>query len=1100
MHLKREFKREAFASRIFKTLRNYTLPVIFGFFLLALTANTASAEPTTTQQQTVRISGKIVDSSGEPLIGASVVEKGTTNGTATDTNGAYTLSVNPNATIEVKYIGFLSQSFKAVSGRNVYDIAMKEDSKSLDEVVVIGYGVQKKKLVTGATISVSGEDIEKLSTTNPFAALQSKTPGVSIYQGSGQPGEDYIINIRGIGTNGNSKPLYVVDGVASGDNALNSMSPADIESIDILKDAASAAIYGSRAANGVVLITTKQGKVGKPHITYTGSYGQQYMAKKPDMLDAKQYILVQDEISFNEGTPPYEWANLLPAGKYDDIMSGKWKGTDWVDAFYNKGAQVQNHSLNLTGGNEYSKFSIGYSYMKKDGIFGEAVQPHWNRSTFRINSEHVILKVKDFNAITIGENLNYNYRTKQGISIGGMYWNAFHNILTANPLMPVYNDDGTYYDYDSKVRDGWNFDGNFGNPIASVAHNSQGLNLSKNHNLNASVNIQIQPIKGLIFKSQYAYQMSASSYRSDDQKIHLSNITNTTTETVNQDQSVGYYWKLDNTLTYNFSVNAHHVEAQIGQSAEKGAYGEAVRAMGKNNIFDLGWDYAWVSNTRPTQLNEVSAGGYPIGQNPSDDNPWGPTALASFWGRAHYNYNETYLATLILRADGSSNFARGHRWGYFPSVSAGWVLTNEPFLETAKGTLDFLKLRASWGQNGNSNITPFQYLNQYKLSATALYYFGTDKITQSSGAKPGVLRNPDVTWETSEQTDLGFDSRFLSNRLGVIFDYYVKTTKNWLLITPISAAYGFDPPYGNGGDMRNSGVELALSWDDHIGDFRYGINLNGRYNQGKVTKINNSEKIIHGDGDVLSQGTSEFYRLQVGLPYGFFYGYKADGIFQNWDEVNAYTYTYVDEDTGKTVTKPIIPGTKPGDVRFRDVNGDGKIDEKDKMPIGNCQPKVIAGFGLNLAYKGFDFIASAHGEFGMQIAKSYRSVADSRLQNFTTDIFGRWTGEGTSNKIPRLTSGNSINYQNVSDIYIENADYVKIQNLTLGYDFKRLMPKLPLGQARLYVTAENAFTITGYSGQDPEVGFGNGKNYMRGIDLGFYPSAKTYLVGVNLTF
>jgi len=1078
MHLKRELTRKASSFQILKSLRNCALLLILSLLPIVLSA----------QQQTVKISGNVTDPSGETLVGASVVEKGTSNGTATDVNGAFTLNVNPNATIEVKYIGFLPSTMKVASGKNVYDVQLKEDRQSLDEVVVVGYGVQKKKLVTGATLNISGDAIEKQSTENPFTALQSLTPGVNIMQSNGQPGEGYIINIRGIGTNGDSRPLYVVDGVASGNDALNNMSPADIESIDILKDAASAAIYGARAANGVVLVTTKQGKSGKTHITYSGYFGQQYMAKKPDMLNAKQYIQIQNENSFNEGTAPYDWANLLPQGMYDDIMSGKWNGSDWVDAFYNKGAQTQQHSLNLTGGNELSKFSLGYSFTKRDGIFGGPVQSHFDRHTFRINSDHVLFKAKDFDIIKIGETLNYNYRSKQGISTGNIYWNAFHNVLVANPLMPIYNNDGGYYTYDDKVANGWNFDGNFANPIAAVANSAQGLNLSKNYGLNASAYLQIQPIKNLIFKSLYGYQMSAWSYRTQDPIIHLSNNMNITTETDNQSGGSGYGWKLENTLSYAWNMGDHHADVLVGQSVEKSGYGENLASMGVNNNFNMGWDYAWVSNTKPTQLSEALVTGNPDPRGA----PWGFSSLASFYGRINYNYKEKYLLTGILRHDGSSNFAPGRRWGTFPSISAGWVVTNESFLESAKGTLDFLKLRASWGQNGNQNIDGFQYLTQYSYSATAMYYFGDTKKTVFPGVVAGVLQNPNITWETSEQTDLGLDARFLNNRLGMVFDYYVKNTKNWLLQAPISATWGFSAPYVNGGAVKNTGYELALTWNDHIGDFRYGINLNGSYDKNVVTQIDNTEKIIHGDSNVLSQGTDEFYRLQVGYPMGFFYGYKANGIFQNWDEVNAYK-----NKDGNL----ILPGAQPGDIRFVDVNGDGKIDQNDKTMIGCGWPKYKLGFALNLAYKGFDFSVNAAGAFGFQIAKSYRSFADSRLQNFTTDIFQRWTGAGTSDKWPRLTTGTNINYQNVSDIFLENGNYVKIQNITLGYDFKRLLPHFSaVSQVRLYVTAENWFTLTGYSGMDPEIGFGNSKSWVSGIDLGYYPSPKTLLVGVNLSF
>ena len=1081
MHSKNEVKWEAFVSRIFKLLRNYALLSFSSFILLALTANPVFAETTSTQQQTVRISGKVSDSSGEELIGVSVVERGTANGSVTGIDGSYTLTVNPGATIDLKYLGYTSQSFNVVSGRNQYDIVLELDSKSLDEVVVIGYGVQKKKLVTGSTLNVTGDNIKLQSTTNVFTALQSQTPGVNIIQNNGQPGAGYIINIRGLGTNGESRPLYVIDGVPAGTDALNHMSPADIESIDILKDAASSAIYGSRAANGVILVTTKQGKAGKPRIFYDGFVGQQYLTKKPDLLDAKEYIMIMNERQFNENLPFYNWEGTLPTGVYDKVMNGEWKGTDWVDAFYKKGAITQQHAFNLTGGGDYSKFSLGYTFNQHDGIFGEAVQSKYNRHTFRINSDHVIYKVKDFDAITVGQTLNYNYRTNSGISTGNVYWNALHSVIVANPLMPVYNEDGTYYDYYSKVRDQWTFDGGAGNPIGSTATNSQGLNLNKNHALRASAYLQIQPIKGLIFKSLYGYNMRGNSYRSQSQVARWSNNSQATTERVEQNQSLGYDWSLTNTLTYNVYLDKHNFVALIGQEAGKWGYGEDVSAAANISRFNMGWDYAWVNNMDPETLAQRSAGG----------SPWGQGGRASFFGRLNYNYNETYLATLILRSDGSSNFKRGNRWGYFPSVSLGWIVSNEEFMANISDTMNYLKFMANWGRNGNDAISNYQYLSTYRYNTNAVYFFGNSKQmgSESTGIVAGVLKNPDVTWETQQMTDIGLESRFLRSRLGFSFNYYVRDTKDWLLTAPISATWGYDAPNMNGGAVQNKGTEWQLSWNDRVNSLTYGLNFNAAFNKNKVTEISNPAGKIDGPSNVLSQGTTYIYRLQVGEPMGFFYTYKTDGILQNQTEADAYNLA-----TGSK--------SSPGDVRFVDTNNDGKIDETDRVNIGNSKPTTTLGFAINLGYKGFDLSVNASGAFGNLIAKSYRRFADSHYENYTTDVFQRWTGEGTSNKWPRLTSGNHPNYQLVSDIFFEKGDYVRIQNITLGYDFKKLYPKMPLGQARLYITAQNLFTFTGYSGIDPEIGYSGDDNirWAGSVDLGYYPSPKTFLVGFNLSF
>lgn len=1027
-------------------------------------------------QSNTKVKGVITSGAdGLPLIGVNVVEKGTTNGTVTDFDGNFELTVSSNAVLDISYIGFLSQEVKIVAGKTTYNVVLKEDSQALEEVVVVGYGVQKKKLVTGATVQVSGDNLQKLSTTNALGALQSQSPGVNITQSSGQPGEGFKVVIRGLGTVGSSGPLYVIDGVAGGD--INALNPSDIESIDVLKDAASAAIYGARAANGVVLVTTKQGKAGKLQLSYDGYYGAQYLAKLPPLLNAREYMSMMDETRYNEASPGYDWPNLLPTDLYNSIMDGSWQGTNWIKETYNEAAPTQNHSFNLAGGTEQSKFSMGFSYTSQEGILGKPVQSQFDRYTARINSDHVLLKVKDFDAIKIGETLNFNYNTKSGIAIGNIYGNSIHNMLIGNPLLPAYDAEGNFYDYDDKVNNGWNFDGNTGNPLAGTALSNWGLNLSKNYALQSSAYLEIQPIKNLVFRSQFGYKMTASSYRSYDGIRHLSNNTNVTMDNVYQSASSGHNITLDNTIAYKFNVaDLHQFDVVVGQSVEKWGMGSNINASGNNSIFEGSFDHAWVDNTKPTELSQRGAGG----------SPWGEGALASFFGRANYNYKETYMASLTMRADGSSNFARGNRWGYFPSASAGWVMTNESFMEDAKSWMDFLKLRASWGQNGNASINPFQYQTTFAFDTSNGYYFDSGKKVQTVGGYADILANPDVTWETSEQLNFGLDSRFLNSRLGLTFDWYVKTTKDWLVTAPISGVWGLNPPAVNGGDIENRGFEVALNWNDKAGDFNYGATVNFAHNKNEVTRIANAEGIIHGDANVLSQGTTEMYRAQVGYPIGYFYGYKTAGVFQNLSQVENTAAKYA--------------GAQPGDLIFVDTNNDGKITEDDRTQIGNPHPDFTMGLNLNFSYKGFDLNITGAGAFGQQIAKSYRSFADSPLQNYTTDIFGRWTGEGTSNKLPRLTSGSHTNWQNISDIYIEDGDYLKIQNLTIGYDFKKLFPTMPLGQARLYLTAQNLFTFTGYSGMDPEIGYGYDKSWVSGIDLGYYPSPRTYMVGVNLKF
>ena len=913
-------------------------------------------------QNTVTVKGVVTSGTdGLPLIGVNVLEKGTTNGTVTDIDGNFSLTLPAGSQLQISYIGFLEQTLTVSEGQTELNVVMKEDSQSLDEVVVVGYGVQKKKLVTGATVQVKGDDLQKLSTNSALGALQSQTPGVQIKQASGRPGEGFKVNVRGVGTIGDSAPLYVIDGIAGGD--INNLNPADIESVDVLKDAASAAIYGARAANGVILVTTKQGKAGKMQISYDGYVGWQTVSKWPNSLNARQYMEVQDAMNTNMGKAPYDWQSLLPDYLYQGIMDGTWNGTDWVRELANEGAMTQNHSVNLTGGNETSKFSMGVSYTGQEGIFGNPVDPTYKRITARVNSDHVLLKGSDFDIIKIGENFTYTYTDKSNMpAIGDIYGNDMHNALGANPLLPVYTRSGEWYDQNAKDAEGWTFDGTETNPIAQMALSDRGNNRNKNYGLQGNLYLEVQPIKNLKWRSVFGYKMSSNSYRAYSGAYYLGTTTQSTTDRIDQNMSSVHQYTWENTISYSWKINEDHAfDAVIGQSIEKWGLGEYVGASTRNSIFPGDFDYAYINNGKPNALNEVSLSGYPQTEG----------ALASFFGRVNYNYKEKYMASIVMRGDGSANFARGNRWGFFPSVSAGWVITNEDFMESMRDSwLDFFKLRASWGRNGNSNIDNFQYLATVAMDNGNRYFFGNDKLTPSTGAYADILPNEDVTWETSEQWDFGFDARFFNSRLGLNFDWYKKTTKDWLVQAPVLSSYGTGAPYINGGDVQNKGVEIALTWNDQIGeDFTYGVSFNIGTNKNEVTRIANTEGIIHGPANVLSQGTTEMYRVQVGYPIGYFWGYQTAGIFQDQAQIDNYVAN----------GGAVYDGVQPGDAIFVDTNGDGQLSDADKTMIGDPNPNVTGGLTLTLGYKGFDFAVTAYGAFGQQIAKSYRSFADMPL-------------------------------------------------------------------------------------------------------------------------
>ena len=865
-------------------------------------------------QQTKRITGTVKDATGMEVIGANVIVKGTTNGVITDLDGKFSLEAAPGSIIEISYIGYMTQEIPVTAQTSDLQITLKEDSQSLDEVVVVGYGVQKKKLVTGATLQVKGENIQKLNTTNPLGALQSQSPGVNIVANSGQPGKSFDINIRGAGTNGSTTPLYIIDGV-EGD--INSLSPADIESLDVLKDAASAAIYGSRAANGVVLITTKQGKQGKLQVSYDGYVGFQNVYKMPDLLNAKEYMAVMDQLNFNTGNQPYTWTNYMSQEQYNRYMSGEDEGTNWLDAIRNKNAITTSHSLNLAGGTERSKFSTGVSYTKQEGTLGKPVASDYQRFTVRMNSEHILWKEGDLDIITFGENLYYNHNESSGISEGNQYGNDISWMLRANPLVPIYNENGDYYMYDDLNKAGWfNYNSYTSNPIAAMVNSSRGNNKSKNYGLTMVGYLKVQPIKGLVYKGQVSYKQNSSSYRGYSPAYKLTSTDQKLTNEVTQNMMTGWDWQIENTLSYTFNIEKHNFDVLVGQSFKKSGFGmgEYLEATANDLLFS-DWDRAYISNSMASQ--PTSAKGYPTGDN----------ALASFFGRINYNFNEKYMASVILRTDGSSNFARGKRWGTFPSVSAGWVVSNEDFMENTHDWMDFLKIRASWGQNGNCNIDNFQYFSTVAFDHLGQYSFGNNKGTATQGGYASIMPNEDVTWETSEQLDLGLDARFLSGRLSLNFDWYNKKTKDLLIVAPILDSYGTNAPYINGGTVENKGVEIGLGWNDQKGDWTYGVNLNLAHNKNEVTQINNKDGYILGPDKVLAENTRPVSRMEVGHPIGYFWAYKTEGVMQNADDVQAYLDKNCKGNAANSLQGSSI---QPGDLKFVDVNGDGVINEDDK--------------------------------------------------------------------------------------------------------------------------------------------------------------------------
>jgi TonB-dependent starch-binding outer membrane protein SusC len=1032
------------------SFRQLLLWSIFSMFLLSQQAFAQS-----------KVSGTIINQKNSaPLAGATVSVKNTTRSTSTDDAGRFSIEAAQGDVLVITSVGFVPQEIKVGSG--AIRVQLSEGDNQMENVVVIGYGVQKKKLVTGANLQVKGDDLQKQSTTNALQALQGQASGVQITSSSGQPGDGFNIIIRGKGTIGNFWPLVIVDGVQGVD--LNSINPADIESIDVLKDAASAAIYGSQAANGVILVTTRTGRPNqKAQITLDAYYGLQNVARKAQLLNSKEYAIIMNEQAMNSGKPLY-FTN--------DVINNLPVNTNWMDQMFVKNVPTQNYVFGATGGGGGSTYSTSLGYTNQGGIVGGSNISYYERYTFKMNSEHSLYG----NIVKLGEHLTFNNVNSHGIQTGGQYNNTLRSAFGTTPFLPMYDSAGNFYPADKK---GWypgvpneTWDNTQANPYASMYYNSNGRN--NNQGLFGDAYLQLEPIKGLKFRSSLGLNYYSNQSHGFGAPYHLSIYAMRDTSTVYQSMQSGKTLQFDNTLTYDFKVGSdHNFSVMAGSSALKS---KGTRLSGDNwdlRVVDIEHAYLNVAQDRSAQSDHLTAAGYPY-----------VDALVSYFGRLQYNFKEKYLLNATFRADGSSKFAPNHRWGYFPSVSAGWIASREDFLQNIKA-LDFLKIRASWGQVGNQNVDAYQYLAPISFS-NAGYGFGPTEGVNTPGAYPSRLANPLVKWETSEQTDIGFDATLIK-RLNVSFDYYIKKTKDWLLTVPILATAGADAPLINGGDVKNTGVELSLNYHNSLGRFfNYSVGANGSYNKNTIGNIPTPDHILHGYTNVLFANSPEFYRATNGQPVGYFWGLKTAGVFQTEAEVDSYR-----SKTGKLIQ----PDAKPGDVRYVDLNGDGVIGNEDRTSIGDPNPDFIFGFNISLDYKGFDFGVQASGVAGNQLVQSWKGPGGR--SNYSTEILKRWTGEGTSNRIPRVTE-DGANWAQFSDLYVYDGDYVRISTITLGYDFARIAKKNYLSKVRLYASVLNAFTFTKYNGMDPEIGHNDW--FSSGIDLGYYPRPRTMMVGANIRF
>jgi TonB-linked SusC/RagA family outer membrane protein len=1032
------------------------------------------------------ISGLVTDvTTGEPLPGVNIVVEGTTLGVVTDINGKYGIRVaGSDAVLIFSMIGYLTERI-SIQGIEKADVKLVADIQELDEVVVVGYGTMKKKLSTGANAHVSNDEMDQKHGLRLEQALQGLTSGVQITSNSGQPGSNFKVRIRGVGTIGNADPLYIVDGVPTGDVAY--LNPSDIESVDILKDAASSAIYGAQAANGVVLITTKKGKSGEMHISYDGYYGIQNAISKVDVLSTSEYVMLMDEGYINSN-PKYRTSSKYPYNLpflpqldennnivydsdgnilIDPSVFDSVKTVTWQDYMFNKNAPVQSHSLSVEGGSDKSIYSASVNYFAQDGIIGTHEQSSYDRISARVNSEIKIYK----DIFTFGENITFAHITSHGIGVGNIYGNNVKGFISTSP---------TFLPYDDSYPDG------FGrsiypsetNPVANMYYKCQ--NVSINNKALGNMYLQISPIKGLRLKTDLGFDVSINENNSFTPVYYLSTLDINQHSTANMSFYRNYKYNWENTISYSLSFGKNNVNFLIGNTVrETTGYNTGGAAY---DLIIPDFEHAILSN----------------GTNDSLKTNFGSKSEESFlsyFGRVNYDFNEKILFTGVFRRDGSTKFGPSNRFGNFFSFSGGYILTQEEFFKFS--WLDFLKIRASWGQNGNDNITPFAYQSLISLTDKN-YYFGNPQ-GKTIGAAPDQIPNSSIRWETATMTDIGFDARFL-NSFTFTFDWYKKFQRDWLVTIRVPELNGIlndnSYPIGNGGDVSNTGVEIALGYQKTIGDFNFSVNGNFSYNKNEVLHIPTVDSIIHGQTGVLYTNFEEFYRAEDGYPLSFFWGYKTNGIFQDSAQISQYT------NNGRIIQ----PNAKPGDVIFRDLNGDGIINSEDKTMVGNPWPKFIYGLSFNSVYKGFDLSFVLQGVYGNDIANGISSM-NTFSPNKTSDALDRWHGPGTSDRIPRMTDGSEANknWRNFSDLYIEDGSFLKVRSINFGYDFSSILHKGIVTQCRLYFSVVNAFTFTKYKGFDPEVGYGDSdysryQNMSTGIDLGTYPQSRQYLLGLNLKF
>lgn len=1051
-------------------------------FILTLLVSLLS---TVMQAQEFVCSGTVVDEQGEPIIGASVFLKGSKNGVFSDIKGEFTLeNVAEGSPITISYIGCKTVETKAAAGMRV---VMREDNEMLGEVVVVGYGVQKKSVVTASIAKVSSDELAATAPVRMDNALKGLAAGVTVTSSSGQPGAAARIRVRGIGTINNSDPLYIVDGMPI-EGGLDYVNPSDIESIEVLKDAASGAIYGARAANGVVLVTTKSGKKGKVKVNYNFSYGWQSKWRKRDVLNATEYAVMMNEGYINAGMKP------LYADPYHlkDAMGNQvTDGTDWQDAVFNDNAPVMNHDLTVSGATDKVNYYLSLGYYTQEGIVGGNFdRSDYQRLSLRSNTRYNVLDLskerKSLNKIDIIVNLSYARIKSKGIDTNSQWGSPLGSALALSPVLtPTLTGEAadaqdkfyrqTQPDYPGPILSPR------GNPytIAGTTYNEMVNPLAAlslpgaqnwSHKFVANFAAEMQIWDGLKYRISYGADMSFWGNNSHTILYYLTTNNKATHTSASQESDRGTVWQIENVLTYDKTFGDHTFNVVLGQSAMKNT-GWTLGAS-RWNLIDLNKPYI-----------NFASGLAEKGERDGWGGPSNPHTLSSMFARLSYNYAERYMFQATVRRDGSSRFGVNNKYATFPSLSLGWNITNEPFMRKAPQWLSNMKLRASWGKNGNENIDDFRYA---VFTATGNNYIFGRGESVVNGVKANGLSNPDLKWEESEQTDIGLDFGFMDNALTFSVDYYIKKTNGMLMTMAIPSYVGETKPIGNVGKMENSGVEFELGYKFRVSDAQFSIRGNASYLKNKLVNLGNDTGWAAYDS---FQSVGTITRAMNGEPFPYFYGLKTDGIFQTQQEVDSY----VGPD-GKT---PVQPDARPGYVRFVDINRDGVIDDNDRTKLGKGMPDWTFGVNLSASWRRFDLSMMWQGTAGNDVFDATRRI-DINSTNLPSWMLGRWTGPGTSDKYPLFIVGDSSDNWKSSDLYVYDGSYLRLKNIELGYTLPdKIAHNVQISRLRLFVSAENLLTFTKYHGFDPEISSGGTS---LGVDYGVYPQARVWRIGFNLEF